>query len=151
MFTTENEIMTLLPSAKYLGCIWIKSRIFVTIAWSCEKWQPIQNPLGTFGPLPHPLGLNLFHWPMGKYSGNGNGVCRYVRAIFNIIPWIHLDQILMSLIEKCWSQLIKFNPDEPYLYSIYTHSNIWRQKFLPCHAENCWKTFKTKFCYGSFT
>ena len=24
--------------------------------------------------------LNLFHWPMGKNSGNGNGVCRYVRA-----------------------------------------------------------------------
>ena len=23
---------------------------------------------------------NLFHWPMGKNSGNGNGVCRYVRA-----------------------------------------------------------------------
>ena len=26
------------------------------------------------------LYLNLFHWPMGKNSGNGNGVCRYVRA-----------------------------------------------------------------------
>ncbi len=24
--------------------------------------------------------LNLFHWPMGKNSGNRNGVCRYVRA-----------------------------------------------------------------------
>ena len=24
--------------------------------------------------------LNLFHWPMGKKSGNCNGVCRYVRA-----------------------------------------------------------------------
>ena len=22
--------------------------------------------------------LNLFHWPMGKNSGNRNGVCRYV-------------------------------------------------------------------------
>ena len=22
--------------------------------------------------------LNLFHWPMGKISGNRNGVCRYV-------------------------------------------------------------------------
>ena len=22
----------------------------------------------------------MFHWPMGKNSGNGNGVCRYVRA-----------------------------------------------------------------------
>ena len=25
--------------------------------------------------------LNLFRWPMGKNSGNGNGVCRYVRAM----------------------------------------------------------------------
>ena len=24
--------------------------------------------------------LNLFHWPMGKNSGNRNGVCRYVPA-----------------------------------------------------------------------
>ena len=24
--------------------------------------------------------LNLFQWPMGKNSGNGNGVFRYVRA-----------------------------------------------------------------------
>jgi hypothetical protein len=24
--------------------------------------------------------LDLFHWPMGKNSGNRNGVCRYVRA-----------------------------------------------------------------------
>ena len=27
------------------------------------------------------LYLNLFHWPMGKNYGNGNGVCRYVRAV----------------------------------------------------------------------
>ena len=27
------------------------------------------------------LYLNVFHWPMGKNSGNGNGVCRYVRAV----------------------------------------------------------------------
>ena len=27
------------------------------------------------------LYLNLFHWPMGENSGNGNGVCRYVRAM----------------------------------------------------------------------
>ena len=25
--------------------------------------------------------LNLFHWPMGKNSGNRNGVCRYVGAL----------------------------------------------------------------------
>jgi len=25
--------------------------------------------------------LNLFHWPMGKNSGNHNGVCRYVPAL----------------------------------------------------------------------
>ena len=25
--------------------------------------------------------LNLFHWPMGKNSGNRNGVCRYVPVI----------------------------------------------------------------------
>jgi hypothetical protein len=25
--------------------------------------------------------LNLFHWPMGKNSGDRNGVCRYVRAL----------------------------------------------------------------------
>jgi hypothetical protein len=27
--------------------------------------------------------LNLFHWPMGKNSGNSNGVCRYVRELPN--------------------------------------------------------------------
>jgi hypothetical protein len=27
------------------------------------------------------LYLNLFHWPMGKNSGNGDGVCKYVRAL----------------------------------------------------------------------
>ena len=27
------------------------------------------------------LYFNLFHWPMGKNSGNGNGVCRYIRAL----------------------------------------------------------------------
>ena len=26
--------------------------------------------------------LNLLHWPMGKDSGNPNGVCRYVRAMY---------------------------------------------------------------------
>ena len=26
--------------------------------------------------------LNLFHWPMGKNSGNRNGICRYFRAWF---------------------------------------------------------------------
>ena len=25
--------------------------------------------------------LNLFHWPMGKNSGNCNGVCRYVPSV----------------------------------------------------------------------
>jgi hypothetical protein len=35
----------------------------VTIAWSCEKWQPIENPLGTFGPPPHPLGLMDLEMP----------------------------------------------------------------------------------------
>ena len=25
--------------------------------------------------------LNLFHWPIGKISGNRNGVCRYIRAV----------------------------------------------------------------------
>jgi hypothetical protein len=25
--------------------------------------------------------LTLFHWPMGKNSGNRNGVCRYLQAI----------------------------------------------------------------------
>ena len=29
--------------------------------------------------------LNLFHWPMGKHSGNHNGVCKYVRALS---PWL---------------------------------------------------------------
>ena len=28
-----------------------------SIAWPWEKWQSISWPLGTFGPLPHPLGL----------------------------------------------------------------------------------------------
>ena len=26
--------------------------------------------------------LNLFHWPMGRNSGNHNGVCRYIQARF---------------------------------------------------------------------
>ena len=30
----------------------------MTIASSCEKWQPIENPPGTFGPPPPPLGLS---------------------------------------------------------------------------------------------
>ena len=38
-------------------CLWIKSRIFVTIAWHWEKWQTISWPAGTFGPPPHRLGL----------------------------------------------------------------------------------------------
>ena len=36
------------------------------------------------------LYLNLFHWPMGKNSGNGNGVCRYVRARC----WRNVDALL---------------------------------------------------------
>ena len=28
--------------------------------------------------------LNLFHCPMGKNSGNRNGVCRYVRALLRL-------------------------------------------------------------------
>ena len=27
--------------------------------------------------------LNLFHWPMGKKSGDRTWVCRYVRALFS--------------------------------------------------------------------
>ena len=26
--------------------------------------------------------LNLFHWLMGKNSGNHNGVCRYIQAVY---------------------------------------------------------------------
>ena len=34
------------------------------------------------------LYLNLFHWPMAKNSGNGNGVCRYVRAMYyEVLLW----------------------------------------------------------------
>ena len=33
-----------------LGCLWIKSRNFVTIVWSCEKWQAISWPAGWFHP-----------------------------------------------------------------------------------------------------
>ena len=29
----------------YLGCLWIKLRIFVTMVWSCEKWQEITWPM----------------------------------------------------------------------------------------------------------
>ena len=60
-------------------------------------YNPITNPIkdpvkGTLVPLRTnfnangsvrwrtSLYLNLFHWQMGKNYGDGNGVCRYVRA-----------------------------------------------------------------------
>ena len=36
----------------------------MTIASSCEKWQPIENPPGTFGPPPPPLGLIIMSVPL---------------------------------------------------------------------------------------
>ena len=36
-----------------------KSRIFVTIAWSCEKWQPIKNQKGHFDPPPASFRVNI--------------------------------------------------------------------------------------------
>ena len=49
------------------------------------------------------LYLNLFHWPMGKNSGNGNGVCRYVQAlttelILYVMPLLHIALILFLLL-----------------------------------------------------
>ena len=43
----ENDLTTL-----YSGCLWIKSRNFVTIVWSCEKWQAISWPMGWIRPPP---------------------------------------------------------------------------------------------------
>ena len=37
--------------------------------------------------------LNLFHWPTGKDSGNGNGDCRYVPAV--IVEGFGLIQIFL--------------------------------------------------------
>ena len=37
------------------------------------------NPNGSVG-WRTSVNLNLFDWPMGKNSGNPNGVCRYVQA-----------------------------------------------------------------------
>ena len=34
--------------------------------------------------------FNLFHWLMGKNSGNRNGVCRYVRALPALLNWTKL-------------------------------------------------------------
>ena len=56
--------------------------------------NPIKDPIkDTLVPLPTNFDANgsvrwrtsvylhRFHWPMGKTSGNRNGVCRYVRAL----------------------------------------------------------------------
>ena len=43
----------------YLGCLCIKSRNFVTIVWSCEKWQAISWAPGRIRPPPQFLGLSL--------------------------------------------------------------------------------------------
>ena len=41
-----------------MGGVWINSRNFVTIVWSCEKWQAISWPMGRIHPrLPCLLGL----------------------------------------------------------------------------------------------
>ena len=37
--------------------------------------------------------LNFFHWPMGKNSGNGNGVCRYVPAWSLLIHPVDLEKM----------------------------------------------------------
>ena len=39
----------------------------MTIAWSCEKWQPIENTLGTFGPPPASFRVKHF---MRTYNEN---------------------------------------------------------------------------------
>ena len=36
----------------HLGCLWIKSRNFVTIVWSCEKWQAISRTMDWISPPP---------------------------------------------------------------------------------------------------
>ena len=38
-----------------MGCVWIKSRSFVTIVWSCENWQVISWPMGRIRPPPASL------------------------------------------------------------------------------------------------
>ena len=43
------------------------------------------------------LYLNLFHWPMGKNSGNGNGVCRYVQARSSEVIDLYLNFKILSL------------------------------------------------------
>ena len=43
----DSKRITLPPST---WDVYGKSRIFVTIAWSCEKWEPISWPMGHFDP-----------------------------------------------------------------------------------------------------
>ena len=70
----------------------IKSDIRFDISIKRTTWIGHKVPIMTLVPLwtnfnangsvrwHTSLYLNLFHWPMGENSGNGNGVCRYVRA-----------------------------------------------------------------------
>ena len=63
-----NKRTAILSSrVRYLvvGMFMIKSRNFVTIVWSCEKWQVISWPAGWFHPPP-PCLLGLSSFPLLK-------------------------------------------------------------------------------------
>ena len=75
------------PHYKTQGCVIRENNIIAPVT------NPIKDPIkDTLVPLRTNFNangsvrwrtsvyLNLFHWPMGKNSGNRNGVCRYVRA-----------------------------------------------------------------------
>ena len=93
------------PHYRTQGCVIRENNITAPIT------NPIKDPIkGTLIPLPTSFNangsvrwrtsvyLNLFHWPMGKNSGNRNGVCRYVRAMSS--SWLIISSI--SYILEWW-------------------------------------------------
>ena len=62
-----------------MGCLWIKSRIFVTMVWSCEKWQAISQPMGV-------LGLIHAHPVLGNRLGGNCNPRPFQQEGFAIVP-----------------------------------------------------------------
>ena len=71
------------PNYRTQGCV-IRENIITTPIKDSIKdtFVPLWTNFNTNGSLRWPISiyLNQFHLPMGKNSGNHNGVCRYFRA-----------------------------------------------------------------------
>ena len=78
--------------------------------------------------------LNLFHWPMGKNSGNRNGVCRYVPAwtAFEIQALTHNVSVFGKRIQTKvpWGRSI-------VLDSVSKYCTLYRY-LVGTHLENCY-------------